>query len=354
MSGNEDAVSSGMAHLFCFTGTDTVPAIKAMKPYYNADWETELVGASVVATEHSVMCAGSKDGEFQTFERLLEKFPTNIFSVVSDTWDYWQVITDYLPRLKDKIMARNGRLVIRPDSGDPVRIIAGYRIALKESDGLCCHDNEDFVLLKRDTEGNETYFLYQWNKETEKHDNVGEIPRHVAYGTFHMLWEIFGGTTNELGYKVLDPHIGLIYGDSITIARQEKILELLTEFGFTADNLVLGIGSFTYEYVTRDTYGMAMKATNIVTRGAHGYISEPIFKDPKTQAGKSFSKTSAKGYLRVVKTFNGLLLQDQLANLEATYENSVMEVVYKDGKIVNETNLSTIRKRIMEQINESI
>ena len=112
MSGIEDAVMSGAAHLLSFTGTDTIPAIDFLEQYYNADCEKELIGGSVPATEHSVMCMGTQGDEIGTFERLISKvYPAGIVSIVSDTWDFWQVITDFLPRLKSQILARDGKVV---------------------------------------------------------------------------------------------------------------------------------------------------------------------------------------------------------------------------------------------------
>lgn len=388
MSGNEDAVSSGLGHLMSFVGTDTVPAIKAAKYYGYGDWKKELVGCSVVATEHSVMCAGSKDGEFQTFERLLGKFPTNVLSVVSDTWDYWQVITDFLPRLKEKIMSRNGRLVIRPDSGDPIDIICGTLGDIPDYSNFGdletakdCAQQEAVDELREETPhgelGDDTvtkifsfkgkYYKITVSIEWNRYDkqfyfidfytitNTEEItltPKQK--GTFECLWETFGGTVNEKGYKVLDPHIGLIYGDSITLARQAKILHLLERKGFTADNLVLGIGSFTYEYVTRDTYGMAMKATNIVKKLEDGTsVSEAIFKDPKTGSSQ-FSKKSAKGYLKVNRDEDGKLkLVDQLEEYDV-YDNNEMELVYFKGSFATFTTLDEIRRKLLNHINEPI
>ena len=126
MSGIEDAVMSGAGHLLSFSGTDTIPAIDFLEQYYNANCEKELIGGSVPATEHSVMCMGTQDGEVKTFERLIsEVYPAGIVSIVSDTWDFWQVITEFLPALKNRVLARNGKVVIRPDSGDPVKIFIG-------------------------------------------------------------------------------------------------------------------------------------------------------------------------------------------------------------------------------------
>lgn len=199
MAGIEASIMSGMAHMTSFTGSETIPAIQAVEEYYDANVETELVAVTVPATEHSVMCAGGMEDEFETFKRLInETYPTGIVSIVSDTWDFWKVITDYLPRLKDTILARDGRVVIRPDSGDPVKIICG---------------------------------------DPEADPNSPEYN-----GAYQLLGEIFGTTVNEKGYKVLDTHIGLIYGDSITLERQRQIYSQLEDKGFAATNLVLGIG----------------------------------------------------------------------------------------------------------------
>lgn len=199
MAGIEASIMSGMAHMTSFTGSETIPAIQAVEEYYDADVESELVAGTVPATEHSVMCAGGMEDEFETFERLInEIYPTGIVSIVSDTWDFWKVITDYLPRLKDTILARDGRVVIRPDSGDPVKIICG--------------------------------------------DPSADPGTPEFYGAYELLGNIFGTTETEKGFKVLDTHIGLIYGDSITLERQKQIYSQLEDKGFAATNLVLGIG----------------------------------------------------------------------------------------------------------------
>ena len=294
MSGIEDACISAAGHLLSFYGTDTVPAIDFHEIYYNANAENELIGGSVPATEHSVMCMGTKDNEIGTFERLItELYPAGIVSIVSDTWDFWKVITEFLPQLKDKVLARDGKMVIRPDSGDPVKIIVGDKDA---------------------TPGSPEY-----------------------KGAIECMWETFGGTITEQGYKLLDSHIGLIYGDSITIQRQKDILNGLKEKGFASFNVVLGIGSYTYEYVTRDTYGFAMKATYGEVNG------EPrnIFKDPKTDDG---TKKSAKGLLAVHEVNGVLTLKD-----ECTWEEEkggLLTTVFENGKVVNEQSLTQIREKV--------
>lgn len=128
MAGLEAAITSGMGHLTSFVGSETIPAIDAVEEYYNANAEKEIIAMTVPASEHSVMCAYGKEDEIQTFKRFITEIYVDGFcSIVSDTWDLWQVITDYLPRLKDIIMNRDGRLVIRPDSGNPVDIICGIK-----------------------------------------------------------------------------------------------------------------------------------------------------------------------------------------------------------------------------------
>lgn len=300
MSGIFDSMSSGAGHLLSFTGTDTVSAIDYLENYYNANADNELIGGSVPATEHSVMCMGSEGLEFETFKRLItEVYPNGIVSIVSDTWDFWQVMIDYLPRLKNEIMARNGRLVIRPDSGDPIKIICGT----DEQDDYDC----------------------------------------VRDGAYETLWKTFGGTVNAQGYRVLDTHVGLIYGDSITLERQDEILSRLEVKKFAAQNLVLGIGSYTYQMVTRDTIGAAMKSTFGVIDG----IDTDIFKDPKTD---TYGKKSARGLLRVNKDENGkYYLIDRVSRFNES--GGELQIVFDDGKLVKETSLAEIRSIINEKFN---
>lgn len=298
MAGLEAAVTSGMGHLTSFIGSETIPAIGACEVYYNANAEKELIAATVPATEHSVMCAGGMEDEFGTFKRLLtELYPKGFVSIVSDTWDFWQVITDFIPRLKNEILARDGRFVVRPDSGTPEDIICGT--------------------------GN------------------ADDPEHIRKGAYECLWDIFGGTYTENGYKVLDTHIGMIYGDSITIERQREIYRRLEEKGFAATNLVLGIGSYTYQYRTRDSLGFAMKATWCCVNGKH----KPIFKSPKTDSGM---KKSLKGLLSVVKENGKYKVYDNVSP-EEEYQ-SCLEIVFEDGKIVRDWSLNEVRENVRQTI----
>lgn len=292
MSSLESAVLSGMGHLLSFTGTDTIPAIDALEEYYGADSDTELIGGSVPATEHSVMCSGEKDGELATFDRLItEIYPNGIVSIVSDTWDLWKVCKEFLPALKEKILARDGKVVIRPDSGDPVDIICGNPKGISDAD---------------------------------------------QKGVVELLWDVFGGTITSTGHKLLDSHIGAIYGDSINLQRAEEICERLKAKGF-ASQVVFGIGSYTYQYNTRDTFGTAMKATHVTINGQ----GVEIFKSPVTDDG---TKISAKGLLCVQKGSEGLILVDQVNwDMEDSGE---LKTVFEDGHVIREQTLAGIRSII--------
>ena len=293
MAGIEAAVTSSAGHLLSFTGTDTIPAIDFLEEYYNANSDKELIGGSVAATEHSVMCMGTTSGEFETFKRLiLDVYPKGVVSIVSDTWDLWKVLTDYLPRLKNEIVQREGKVVLRPDSGNPVDIICG---------------------------------------------NPAGKTSEEKKGVIELLWDVFGGSTNSKGYKELVPQIGAIYGDSITIDRATQICERLKAKGFSSTNVVLGIGSYTYQYNTRDTFGFAMKATYGEVNGE----GREIFKDPVTDDG---TKKSAKGLMKVVLENGNYKLIDQVSWEEE--KSGELKEVFRDGKLLLDDSLSEIRKRV--------
>lgn len=293
MAGIEAATLSAAGHLLSFYGSDTLPAIDFFQEYYMANPEEEIISGTVPATEHSVMCMGTNKDELGTFKRLItEVYPNGIVSVVSDTWNLWTVITDYLPKLKEQILNRNGKLVIRPDSGNPVHIICG---------------------------------------------NPNANTFHEQQGVVELLWQIFGGHVNEKGYKVLDQHIGAIYGDSITLDRAHHICKQLKAKGFSTSNIVLGIGSYSYQYNTRDTFGFAMKATY----GELNNKGRAIYKKPITDDG---TKTSAKGLLKVIKANNTYQLIDQVTWKEE--QEGELKEVFKDGKLLHPISLNEIRANL--------
>lgn len=295
MSGREDAILSGMGHLLSFSGTDTLPAIVAANRYYGAPY---TVGGSVAATEHSVMCAAGKEDELETFRRLIEDvYPTGVVSIVSDTWDLWKVLTEYIPALREKILARSGKIVIRPDSGDPVKIMCGDPGAPAGSP-----QNAGVLKLLVNKLG------YTWP--------IGRLP--------------------------LIRNAGAIYGDSITPERCEEILrQTVRKLQMSPYNVVLGIGSFTYEYVTRDTWGFAMKATAV---RRNGEVID-IFKKPVTDSGE---KTSLKGIPVVYKIPNGIsgsMYAVSDGGQPKDLDNCAFRKVYSDGKLLIDEKFETIRKR---------
>lgn len=299
MSSVSSAINSGIGHLISFKGTDTIPAILAMEKYYNADIEKELVGSSIPATEHSVMCSYGKTDELELFRHLIEDvYPTGIFSVVSDTWDLWKVCTEYLSKLKHKIVNRNGKVVIRPDSGNPVKILCG--------------------------------------------DDSYPIGTPQYKGVIEILWEVFGGTINKKGYKVLDSHIGAIYGDSITLERCRLICDELERKGFASSNIVYGVGSFSYQYNTRDTFSQALKATYAEVDGEERLL----FKDPITDDG---TKRSQRGMVFVSNTMNGIIFADGFTpeKIQEIRGLNLLEPVFENGKLIRDESLSDIRKRVL-------
>ena len=289
------SIAVGLAHSVSNKGGDTLNTIPASRYYYD---ETEMPIFSVNASEHSVSTTKIFTvGEQQMIADWLTQFPKGILSIVADTFDLWKLITEYLPANKDAIMARDGKLVIRPDSGDPIDIICGDR--------------------------------------KEVYQNISKNIARPAYkGVVELLWDIFGGTVNEQGYKVLDPHIGAIYGDSINLERQVEIYKRLEEKGFASTNIVLGVGSYTYVMLTRDSAGYAAKGAWFEADGK----SYDIYKDPITDDG---TKKSLRGLLKVTEDFEVI----QQCTWEQESEG-LLQTIYQDGVFQNQTTLTEIRNRI--------
>lgn len=363
MSGIIDAARTGSAHLTSFLGSDNISATDYAKAYYNA---SGFIAGSVPATEHSVMCMGTSEGEEDTFRRIFTKYPAGIVSIVSDTWDYWNTITNIASNLKPEIMSRGKdslgfcKTVFRPDSGDPVDVIVGedrhFMKALGKADAeemMCERLREitphgeyggDFsTKVICDGQVYDATLTAEWNRYDKQYYFIDEaritkwqplqtLPQHK--GSVECLWEIFGGTQTENGYKVLDEHVGLIYGDSITPQRAVDILQGLADKGYASSNVVLGIGSYTYQHVTRDTLGFAMKATYALIDGKDTHI----FKAPKTDSGKN----SAKGMLRVDYVDGEYIMTDGLNN----DSGGCLEVIFEYGLFSNLPTLDGIREAL--------
>ena len=341
MSEPEDSARAGFGHLLSFIGTDTLPAMDFAQDYYDAK-DDELIAISVPATEHAVATSNILGIQKQFAERspenhmsriiaeqvflkdlITRKFPTGIVSYVADSFDFWAVLTDILPALKDVILAREasnvapGKLVIRPDSGDPVKVICGY-------------DTKNLNECYKGSDGN-------WYV-TGTNTLIGEAE---LKGAIQVLWEIFGGTETTTGHKLLDSHIGLIYGDSITTKRAEEILRRLADKGFASGNVVFGVGSYTYQCNTRDNFGFAVKATYTEVDGK----GIAIFKDPKTDS----KKKSAKGLLFVGYNTDGggnFFLQDNVSREEEESDDNLLRTIFEDGKFFNVQTLTDVRKTL--------
>lgn len=301
-SSMDSAIKASIAFLTSFNKSANVAAGPFIQDYYDADIKSAL---GMVSTEHSVMCSNfAIDGDEETFfnKLITEIYPTGNISIVADSYDYFNFIEKILPKFKDKILNRDGCVSIRPDSGSVVDVI------------------------------------------------VKSIP---------ILWDIFGGTVNSKQYKVLDKHIRLVYGDSITINRASTIYHRLEEMGFAASNVSLGAGSFSMLCFedemgklfpfTRDTFGIAIKATHCVTINEHGIRKDiPIFKDPKSD-NENFKK-SYKGRVAVVKSEeNKFTVIDEL-NSEIPQEieeiNELKYIYFKDGSAFKVNKWAEINNRL--------
>ena len=313
--GVDAALKAAAGWLLSFVNTATVPVIPFMEKMYNCNCQTDEVGFGAVSTEHFVMCSNSaKDIEDNPDEKypykdidpkrervflkrlLTELYPNTSFSCVSDSYDYWNLVDNIIPTLKKEILAHNGCMLIRGDSGDCVKIVTD---------------------------------------------------------TVFKLWDIFGGTINSKGYKVLDPHVKALYGDSITVQRAEEIYKILSNNGFAASNVSLGVGSFSMHCIeedgilkpfTRDTFSSAIKAVDATIDG-HEYA---IYKDPKTDrdTGQGFKK-SQKGCCRVFINRNGDLDYIDGLTYQESLNNNLMKPIFKNGKFVKkEETLTGIRNRL--------
>lgn len=289
----QSAVKSSAGWCLSFYNTATVPVIPFLEQMYCCDCTKEPVAFGAVSTEHSVMCSNyAVDGDEITLLRrlLTEVYPNTSFSAVLDSYDYWNVIGNILPKLKKEILEHNGCMLMRGDSGDCVEVVTK---------------------------------------------------------TVFKLWDIFGGTVNSKGYKVLDPHVKAIYGDSITIQRCREIYQILVDNGFACNNVSLGVGSFSMQCVeedgilkpfTRDTFSSCIKATYCEVDKK----PIPIFKNPK----EGGFKKSQKGLCVVYEQDGKLTFQDGYTSENIPREKNLLETVYENGKLIKEQSLAEIRKRL--------
>ena len=304
----ESATKSSAAFCLSFLNTATVPAILWLEHNYACRVEYDQVAYGALSTEHSVMCSNfAIDGDEVTHIRRLLKeiYPHQNFSMVSDSYDYWILVNVILPEIKEDVLAHDGCLAVRGDSGDPVQIVTQ---------------------------------------------------------TVFKLWDIFGGTVNSKGFKVLNPHVKALYGDSITPQRCERIYQILMNNGFAINNVSLGVGSFSmqcleyweanpldnsglvqsvqYAPFTRDTFGIAVKATYAKDIDGKSIM---IFKNPKTDSGHF--KKSQRGCCRVSKDGDEYTYEDGLTWEEAQ-DNNELKTVFKNGKLLKVYTLDEVRQNL--------
>ena len=387
----ESAMKSSMGWLLSFLNTATVPAIMGMEEFYNCDITQEEVGFGAISTEHSVMCSNfAVDGdEITHIKRLLtEIYPTSSFSMVSDSYDFWNLVTNILPQCKKEIEEHQGYLAIRGDSGDPVEIMAGKKIEFYKP-----YDEREAKDLFVDKEFTHGWMLdYAWDSGIDSEETIYfdfngkfyEVKFKAVWSeerggwtdcdysfidTYEIEWrecertaqimglvwaldQIFGHTVNEKGYKVLPPYIKGLYGDSITPQRCEEIYSRLAKQGYAINNVSLGVGSFSfmcletydndgvhYNPYTRDTFGIAIKAT-------YGQVNHKpimIFKNPKELSWKK----SQKGCVIVAK--DGESYTDGHTLNEAhcyRAEENLLRPIFSNGKMKVEDTLAQIRTRL--------
>ena len=291
----QSAVKAGAGWCLSFLNTATVPTIPYLEQMYNCDCTKESVAFGSPSTEHSVMCSNyAVDGDEITLLRrlLTEIYPNTSFSAVLDSYDYWNVIDNILPQIHDEIMAHNGCMLMRGDSGDCVEVVTQ---------------------------------------------------------TVFKLWDQFGGTINSKGYKVLDPHVKAIYGDSITVQRCEEIYKILMNNGFACSNVALGVGSFSFQCIeeegilkpfTRDTFSSCIKATYCEINGK----PTPIFKNPKDGGFKK----SQRGCCVVARDSNEeyIFVDEYDWNAASNCTFNQLNPIFKDGIMLKEYTLAEIRDRL--------
>jgi len=294
----ESSMVSGSAHLLSFIGSDTLVTYNFLLKYYNAQSTLDAgkaILSSVPASEHSVMCSFGKENELDAYANMLELYPNGIVSIVSDTYDIYNVLTTIAKQLKPSILKRNGKVVFRPDSGNQEHILCG--------------------------------------------DPSAEPSSPQGKGCLRLLDEEFGSTINAQGYKVLNDKVGLIYGDGMYLEKYERILSKMKDMGFASCNLVIGVGGIL-RFCTRDTLGFAIKATNVIVNGE----SRAIFKDPVTDSGKK----SHRGLISLEMNDGHYITKDNVSEEEEA--GGLLKTVFLNGKLMVDEDLETIRTRVSKTL----
>ncbi len=301
VTSEEQGWIGGASHLLSFRGTDTVAGIRMLMKYYGAP----MCGYSVPATEHSVMCANGKEFEEDTYIKILETYPTGTVSIVSDTWDVYNVCRFIAtnPRLRKLILERDGKLVLRPDSGNPIDVILKCLDILEEGFGS--------TSITRD--------FPKTNKE-----GVEEIVTKT--------------------YRTINSKLGLLQGDGIDIYTMNEICQVLEQKGWSIDNLVFGSGGGLLQKVNRDTIKAAIKASYIEIND----VGFDIQKDPITAGG---SKKSKKGRQFLGRDASGAYytFTERLHSSEKS-AHDLLNTIYQDGELLIETTYEQILGQIESEM----
>jgi len=292
VSSVESAGIGDAAHLLSFRGSDTIEGSVFARRYYGAE---TMYGLSVPATEHSICTLLGEKGELEVFEHVLKSFPTGIVACVSDSYNIFKACSEYWGgKLKDTILNREGTLVIRPDSGDPV-----------------------FTLLK----------------------------------VFDILMQRFGFTINEKGYKVLPPQVRVLQGDGIDLQMIRSIYGALKVNGISAENLLLGMGGALLQKVDRDTQKFAFKCSYAEINGVGTDVQKhPLELDHHGTLKQSFKKSKA-GRLKLIHTDEGFKTVKE--NDFPEYEDQLV-TVFENGEILHEQSFESIRRRVAEWKGEEL
>ena len=281
VSSVESAKLGGAAHLLNFNGSDNLAGSAMAINYYDAQ---KVYGLSIPATEHSICTLLGKEGELEIFKHVLKTFPTGIIACVSDSYNIFRACEEYWGEdLKEEILKRDGTLVIRPDSGDPV-----------------------MTLLE----------------------------------IFEILFNKFGYTVNSKGYKVLPPQLRVIQGDGVNYESIKTIYAALKQAGISAENLVLGMGGALLQKVDRDTQRFALKCSSAIVNGVEVNVAKsPTEMNANGDITASFKK-SKSGRLKLVK-ING----DFTTVTEAGNESFADELhtVFENGELVNTITFEQVR-----------
>lgn len=398
----ESAIASSVAWLTTFYNSSTVDAKGYIKENYWDRFSIDKDGSNLydklkigglTSTEHSVMTSdfALTGDERKTYQRLLtEVYPDVSFAAVCDSYDFWNVLTNILPSLRAEIEAHEGFIGVRHDSAEPVEALCGLRtyninkIIHTTIAEYPIHDHieqeieEDMmdylydfinvnrnpnspvvVMIRATFDTNIGSYDKVYEASLEQFTDQGDWHYTLRYvketdwkekGMVETIYELFGGTRNSKGFKVMNPKLKAIYGDSITIQRAKKIYDQLEEKGYAANNVSLGVGSFSMECLeednilkpfTRDSFSIAIKAT--YGRTAEGKEIE-IYKDPKDFSQKKSLKGlcipyyDEKGTLKVMQ---GLKEKERTSNKYL----SDFKTYFKEGPVYF-SNFSTIREKI--------